>query len=107
MSQRLQGKVALITGAGGGIGGESALLFAAEGAAVVAVDVDESAANECARRVKAARTDAAAMDAADVLAPLRARFDLARADAEGVIYLDGNSLGALPAATAARVRQVA
>ena len=54
MSQRLQGKVALITGAGGGIGGESALLFAAEGAAVVAVDVDESAANECARRVKAA-----------------------------------------------------
>ena len=34
------------------------------------------------------------LDAADRLAPLRAQFDLP----EGVIYLDGNSLGALPRA---------
>ncbi len=34
----LQGKVALVTGAAGGIGRASALLFAAEGAAVVALD---------------------------------------------------------------------
>jgi kynureninase len=52
------------------------------------------------------RADCLARDAADPLAPLRALFALARADAEGVIYLDGNSLGALPAAAAARVRQV-
>jgi kynureninase len=52
------------------------------------------------------RTQAAAMDAADVLAPLRGQFDLAAADAEGVIYLDGNSLGALPAMASARVRTV-
>jgi kynureninase len=46
------------------------------------------------------------MDAADALAPLRSQFDLRHSDAQGLIYLDGNSLGALPAAAAARVRAV-
>ena len=44
--------------------------------------------DECARR-----------DGADALAPLREQFMLP----EGVIYVDGNSLGALPRATPARV----
>jgi NAD(P)-dependent dehydrogenase (short-subunit alcohol dehydrogenase family) len=43
---RLKDKVALITGAGGGIGRESALLFAHEGAAVLVVDVNDQAGGE-------------------------------------------------------------
>ncbi len=49
---RLEDKVALITGAGGGIGGESALLFASEGARVVVVDVDEAAGRETVARIE-------------------------------------------------------
>ncbi len=56
---RLANKVALITGAGGGIGGESALLFAAEGASVVVVDVVDAAGAETVRRVKQAGGQAA------------------------------------------------
>ena len=51
---RLKDRVALITGAGGGIGGESALLFAAEGAAVVVADVNEAGGKETVERVKKA-----------------------------------------------------
>ena len=49
---RLKDKVALITGAGAGIGRETALLFSAEGAAVVCVDVNEQAARETSSLIK-------------------------------------------------------
>jgi kynureninase len=48
------------------------------------------------------RTDCIAMDARDALAHLRERFDLP----EGVIYLVGNSLGAMPKAAKARAAEV-
>ena len=47
-----------------------------------------------------------AHDAADPLATLRHQFAVERLDEQGVIYLDGNSLGILPRATAARLRTV-
>ena len=43
---RLDGKIALITGAAGGIGGASARLFEAEGAKLVLTDLDISSLAE-------------------------------------------------------------
>lgn len=51
---RLKGKVAVITGAGSGIGRASALRFAAEGASVVVSDVNADAAAAVAGEIKAA-----------------------------------------------------
>jgi len=49
---RLKDKVALITGAGSGIGQQTAILFAREGAHVVIVDVNEKAAKDVASSIK-------------------------------------------------------
>ena len=51
---RLENKVALITGAGSGIGRESALLFAKEGAAIVVVDVNDQGGAETVSMVESA-----------------------------------------------------
>ena len=51
---RLQDKVALITGAGSGIGREAALLFAGEGASVVVVDLAETGGRETVASIETA-----------------------------------------------------
>ena len=48
MTGKLAGKVAVVTGAGSGIGRASAVLFAREGASVALVDIAAQAAKETA-----------------------------------------------------------
>src|ERR1700748_2590950 len=54
MQQQLQGKVAVITGGGKGIGLRYARGFAAEGASVVVAEIDAEAAERAATELRAA-----------------------------------------------------
>ena len=60
---KLQDKVALVTGAGSGIGRASALLFAREGARVAVVDLREDAAKETVQAIEQAGGQALALRA--------------------------------------------
>ena len=65
---RLEGKVALITGAGSGMGRAAAERFGAEGAAVACADLDRDAAEASAEAVREGGGRAIAI-AADVTSP--------------------------------------
>jgi NAD(P)-dependent dehydrogenase (short-subunit alcohol dehydrogenase family) len=79
---RLEGKVALITGAAGGMGREAAGVFASEGARVVISDVVEEAGRQAAEEIG----EAAAFVRADVSRP---------ADAESMVRFAVETFGGL------------
>ena len=90
---RLEGKVALITGAGAGIGRASAIRFAAEGARIVASDIDEGAASETAALIGEAGGEATAVGG-DVVSSEDARAMVQVAiDAYGRLNVLLNSAG--------------
>ncbi len=59
MAERLNGKVALVTGGGSGIGRASALAFAREGARVVVADVNDEGGQATVEAIKRSGVDAA------------------------------------------------
>ncbi|MBQ19065.1 MAG: short-chain dehydrogenase [Planctomycetaceae bacterium] len=69
MPERLAEKVALVTGAGGGIGRETCRLFADEGAKIVAVDLNEDSGQETVDEVEARHPGTAIFVRADVAVP--------------------------------------
>ena len=66
MTGRLEGKVAFVTAAGGGIAGAIARRFAQEGARLWCVDIDGEAVSQTVSDINALTPDAAAASATDV-----------------------------------------
>jgi NAD(P)-dependent dehydrogenase (short-subunit alcohol dehydrogenase family) len=95
---RLAGKSALVTGAASGIGRESALLFATEGAAVTAVDRDVDGAQSVVDEIESAGGQAVAVGA-DVSSAGGAAAMVERAeDAFGALHVLFNNAGIMLAA---------
>jgi NAD(P)-dependent dehydrogenase (short-subunit alcohol dehydrogenase family) len=93
MAGRLDGKVVVITGAGGGMGREAALLFSEEGAQVCVADVDAGAAEQTASEARDAI--AVQVDVADS-ASVEAMY-AATAERYGGIDVLYNNAGISPA----------
>ncbi len=90
---RLANKIALITGAGSGIGLASATLFAREGAKVVCVDLDESTAAATAAAINGAGGEAIAVKADVSCAEDSEAMVQAALDAFGGLHVMFNNAG--------------
>lgn len=93
MEKMLDGKVAIITGSGRGIGRAAALMFAQEGARVVVSDIDAEPAEQTVADIKAAGGSAMA-HVGDVLAPdFPQGIVKAAADTWGAVHVIVNNAG--------------
>ncbi|MCV7219490.1 SDR family NAD(P)-dependent oxidoreductase [Mycolicibacterium elephantis] len=101
---RLQGKVALITGAGSGLGRESAVLFSGEGARIAVVDIDAERAEQTRKLVEQSGGDGVSItadvadkrqitDAVNAAVEHYGRLDIAWANAGIVSRGGGAALG--------------
>ena len=90
--KRLEGKVCVITGAGGGMGADAAVLFAEEGAQVAVADVDGAAAEKVASEVGGLAVQVDVSDEESVQ-----RMYLAAAERFGGIDVLYNNAGISPA----------
>ena len=103
---RLKGKVALITGAGTGIGQTTAMLFAEEGADVVAANLESPEAEETAEAIRRTGRRAVAI-AADISKPdeIQAMVDRAINEFGGINILVNNAgLPAVPVPNAFEIK---
>jgi NAD(P)-dependent dehydrogenase (short-subunit alcohol dehydrogenase family) len=92
--KRLSGKVAFITGGGAGIGRETAILFAREGARVVVAEIDHAAGEETAH-LAGNDTIAIRTDVTDEVS-LRAAIDATVQRFGGLHVLHNNAGGSTP-----------
>jgi NAD(P)-dependent dehydrogenase (short-subunit alcohol dehydrogenase family) len=92
MSRRLEGKVCVITGAGGGMGADAAVSFTEEGAQVAVADLDGEAAERVASEVGGLAVQVDVSDEASVEAMYAATAE--RFGAVDVLY---NNAGISPA----------
>ncbi len=100
MTKRLEGKVAIITGAASGLGSADAHAMVHEGARVLVTDVNEPAGQELAAALNAAHSGSASFAAHDVRDPNRWEQIVAEAVGRfGALHVLVNNAGVVVVAT--------